>query len=90
MILSYNSPSVQSVVFDRNPTTLTRTSTGGPSTTITWRKNNAPVNLSIYERLVNTVQAMYENVLFNANVANLWVVLPVRSAMSGVQMEVTV
>ena len=67
------SPSIQSVIFDRNSTTLTCTSTGGPSTTVSWRKNNAAVNLSVYEqsqRLVNAESAMYENVLFNADIAN--------------------
>ena len=61
------------MVFDRNSTTLTCTSTGGPPTTVTWRKNNIPVNTSIYEqsqRLVNAESATYENVLFNENVAN--------------------
>ena len=67
------SPSITSVIFDRNSTTLTCTSTGGPPTTVTWRKNDVPINESLYEqsqRLVNTVTATYENVLFNDNVAN--------------------
>ena len=67
------SSSIQSVIFDRNSTTLTCTSTGGPPTTVSWRKNNAAVNLSIYEqsqRLVDSESAMYENVLFNADIAN--------------------
>ena len=67
------SPSIQSVIFDRNSTTLTCTSTGGPSTIVTWRKNNVPVNLSLYEqrqRLVDAGRATYENVLFNADIAN--------------------
>ena len=67
------SPSIHSVTFDRNSTTLTCTSTGGPPTTVTWRKNNVPVNLSIYEqsqRLVDAERATYENVLFSTDVAN--------------------
>ena len=67
------SPSITSVVFDRNLTTLTCTSTGGPPTTVTWRKNNVPVNLSLYEqsqRLIDAERATYINGLFNANVAN--------------------
>ena len=61
------------MVFDRNSTTLTCTSTGGPPTTVTWKKNNIPVNMSIYEqsqRLTNSMTAIYENVLFNDDVAN--------------------
>ena len=72
-LLCTGSPSVQSVIFDRNTTTLTCTSTGGPPTTVAWRKNNVPVNLSLYEqsqRLVDAEAATYENVLFNADVAN--------------------
>ena len=49
------SPSIHSVIFDRNSTTLIRTSTGGPPTTVTWRKNNTPVNLSIYEGCIQSV-----------------------------------
>ena len=67
------SPSITSVVFDRNSTTLTCTSTGGPPTTVTWRKNGVLVNESLHEqsqRLVNAESATYENVLFNDDVAN--------------------
>ena len=62
-----------SVLYDRDNTTLTCTSTGGPPTTVTWRKNGVLVNESLYERsqrLVNAESATYENVLFNDNVAN--------------------
>ena len=67
------SPSITSVVFNRSSTTLTCTSTGGSPTTVTWKKNGAPVNKSLYEqsqRLVDAESATYENVLFNDNVAN--------------------
>ena len=67
------SPSITSVLFDRNTTTLTCTSTGGPPTTVTWRKNGVLVNDSLYhqsQRVVNTESATYENVLFNDDVAN--------------------
>ena len=60
-------------MFDRNSTTLTCTSTGGPPTTVTWRKNGIPVNVSLYEqsqRLVDAVEATYQSVLFNDNVTN--------------------
>ena len=60
-------------MFDRNSTTLTCTSTGGPPTIVMWRKNNEPLKLSLYEqsqRLVDAESATYENVLFNADVAS--------------------
>ena len=67
------SPSVMSVVFDRNSTTLTCTSTRGPPTTVVWKKNNRPINTTIYEqsqRLMDAESATYENTLFNDNVTN--------------------
>ena len=60
-------------MFDRNSTTLICTSTGGPPTTVTWRKNGVPVNISLYEqsqRLVDAVEATYQSILFNENVTN--------------------
>ena len=36
------SPSITSVLFDRDNTTLTCTSTGGPPTSVTWWKNGVP------------------------------------------------
>ena len=60
-------------MFDRNSTTLTCISTGGPPTTVTWRKNGVPVDLSLYEqsqRLVDAVEATYQSVLFNDNITN--------------------
>ena len=65
------SPSITSLHFDRNSTTLTCTSTGGPPTTVTWRKNGVPVDLSLYEqsqRLIDPMEATYQSVLFNDNV----------------------
>ena len=72
-ILITGSPSITSVQFDRNSTTLTCTSTGGPPTTVTWRKNSVLVDDTLYEqslRLVNAETATYENILFNDDVAN--------------------
>ena len=72
-LLYTGSPSITSVLFDRNSTTLTCTSTGGPPTTVTWMKDGVPVNESIYQQsqiVVHTENATYENVLFNDNVAN--------------------
>ena len=82
-------------MFDRNSTTLTCTSTGGPPTTVTWRKNGVLVDLSLYEqsqRLVDAMEATYQSVLFNDNVtdfvgtftcevSNVRVTVPVRDTL---------
>ena len=74
MYITAGSPSITSLRFDRNSTTLTCTSTGGPPTIVSWMVDGAPVNSSLcYEqsqRLVNALEATYENVLFNDDVAN--------------------
>ena len=73
LVLHVGSPSITSLIFDRNSTSLTCTSTGGPPTTVTWKKNDIPVDLSLYEqsqRLVDAVEATYQSVLFNVNVTN--------------------
>ena len=67
------SPTITSLLFDRNSTTLTCTSTGGPPTTVTWMVDGMLVNETLYEqsqRLVDAEEATYENVLFNDDVAN--------------------
>ena len=67
------SPSITALRFDRNNTTLTCTSTGGPPTTVTWRRNGVLVNDSLYQqsqRVINTQAATYENVLFDDNITN--------------------
>ena len=67
------SPSITSLRFDRNSTTLTCTSTGGPPTTVSWRKDGVPVDLSLYEQsqqLVDAESATYQSILFNDNVTN--------------------
>ena len=72
-VIFTGSPSITSFLFDRNSTTLTCTSTGGPPTTVTWRKNGVPVDLSLYEqsqRLMDAVEATYQSILFNENVTN--------------------
>ena len=66
-------PSITSVRLDRNTTTLTCTSTGGPPTTVTWRKNGTLVDDSLFQqsqRVVDTENATYENVLFNDDITN--------------------
>ena len=68
------SPSITFLLFDRNSTSLTCTSTGGPPTTVSWRKNGVPVDLSLYEqsqRLVDAESATYQSVLFSDDVTNL-------------------
>ena len=65
------SPSITSVLLDRNSTTLTCTSTGGPPTTVTWRKNGVLVDDSLFhqsQRVVDTENSTYENVLFNDDI----------------------
>ena len=60
-------------MFDRNLTSLTCTSTGGPPTTVTWRKDGQPVNQILYEqsqKLVDAERATYENILFDDDVAS--------------------
>ena len=67
------SPSITSLRFDRNSTTLTCTSTGGPPTTVSWRKDGVPVDLSLYEQsqqLVDAESATYQSILFNDSVIN--------------------
>ena len=66
------SPTITSLLFDRNSTTLTCTSTG-PPTTVTWMKDGVPVNESVYQQsqtVVHTENATYKNVLFNDNITN--------------------
>ena len=63
---------ITSLLYDPN-TTLTCTSTGGPPTTVTWKKNGILVDDSVYERsqrLVFPENSTYENILFNDDVAN--------------------
>ena len=71
VIIVPGSPIILSLLFDKNSTTLRCTSTGGPPTTVTWRKNGVPVNTSLYEqsqRLVDAERATYESLLFNEDV----------------------
>ena len=62
------SPSITGLLYNRSTLTLTCTSTGGPATTVTWRKNGAVVEVdgTTYHQsqmVVNTTTATYENFL---------------------------
>ena len=53
--------------------TLTCTSTGGPPTTVTWRKNGVLVEDYLFhqsQRVVNTSIAVYESLLYSSDLAN--------------------
>ena len=67
------SPSIISFLFERNTTTLICTSTGGPPTTITWRRNGVPVDERLFWQIqivVDSVTATYENILDTDNTSN--------------------
>ena len=75
MYVSYaGSPSITSLLFNRDLATLICTSTGGPPTTVTWRKNSLPLDSSLFRQsqiLVNANGAIYNNFLTGIdNVAN--------------------
>ena len=60
-------PSVTSLTFDREFRTLTCTSTGGPSTNVTWRKDGVAIVINqSYEQtqiVTDTTSGTYKNVL---------------------------
>ena len=69
------SPSITGLLYNRSTLTLTCTSTGGPATTVTWRKNAVVVEVdgTTYhqsQRVVNSMDSTYENTLSNSNAAN--------------------
>ena len=68
--LSYvhaGSPNVTSLTFDDQSRTLTCTSTGGPATTVTWRRDGVVITLNDThqqtKRLVDNVTSTYQTVL---------------------------
>ena len=74
--VNFGSPSITGLLYNRSTLTLTCNSTGGPATTVTWRKNGAVVEVvgTTYhqsQRVVNTRTAAYENTLSSSTVANL-------------------
>ena len=67
---------ITGLLYNQSTLTLTCNSTGGPATTVTWRKNGAVVEVdgTTYhqsQRVVNTRIATYENTLSSSTVANL-------------------
>ena len=69
------SPSITGLLYNRSILTLTCTSTGGPATTVTWRKNGAVVEVdgTTYHQsqsVVDTRTATYENTLSSGVAAN--------------------
>ena len=69
------SPTITGLLYNRSTLTLTCTSTGGPATTVTWRKNGAAVEVdgTSYhqsQRVVNARTATYVSVLSSADIAN--------------------
>ena len=61
------SPNVTSLAFDDQSRTLTCTSTGGPATTVTWRRDGVVITLNAThqqtKRLVDPVNGTYQTVL---------------------------
>ena len=61
------SPIVTSLTFDVRSTSLTCTSTGGPATTVTWRRDGVVITLNTThqqtKRLVDAVNGTYQTVL---------------------------
>ena len=64
---SSGSPSVTSLVYNSQSRTLTCTSTGGPATTVTWRRDGGVITLNAtYQqtiRVVDPVENTYQTVL---------------------------
>ena len=60
-------PNVTSLAFNDQSNTLTCTSTGGPATTVTWRRDRVVITLNATyqqtKRLVDPVMGTYQTVL---------------------------
>ena len=70
MLLCYihaGSPSVTSLTYNDQSRTLTCTSTGGPATTVTWRRDGLVITLNVtYQQtksVLDTVNGTYQTVL---------------------------
>ena len=61
------SPSVTSLVYDNQSRTFTCTSTGGPATTVTWRKDRVVITLNATyqqtKRITDNSTSTYQTVL---------------------------
>ena len=61
------SPNVTSLTFSSSTNTLTCTSTGGPATTVTWRRDGAVITLNAThqqtKRVVDPVSGTYQTIL---------------------------
>ena len=61
------SPTITSLTYNDQSRTLTCTSTGGPATTVTWRRDGFVITLNAThkqtKRLVNSVNGTYQTVL---------------------------
>ena len=66
-LLPSGSPSVTSLRYDNQSKTLTCTSTGGPATTVTWRRDGVVITLNATyqqtKRVVDPVEGTYQTVL---------------------------
>ena len=66
-LLLSGSPNVTSLVYDSQSRTLTCTSTGGPATTVTWRRNGSVITLNYtYNQTkiaVDPVMGTYQTIL---------------------------
>ena len=81
MSLTFNSihagsPNVTNLTFDDQSRTLTCTSTGGPATNVTWRRDGVVITLNAThqqtKRLVDTVKGTYQTVLtINSSVGQI-------------------
>ena len=67
MYIHAGSPNATSLTFNRQSSTLTCNSTGGPATTVTWKKDGVVITLSAtYQQtksLVDPVAGSYQTVL---------------------------
>ena len=61
------SPTITSLTFDNQPRTLTCTSTGGPATNVTWRRDGVVITLNATHQqtkiVVDAVNGTYQTVL---------------------------
>ena len=67
MYIRVGSPIVTSLTYNSQSRTLTCTSTGGPATNVTWRRDGVTINLNANhqqtKRVVDAVNGTYQTVL---------------------------